>query len=75
MEPIKDHTKIYKTAQGTGTDVLQLLQFASLIFFGELGVLPKQRKFLLHIYIYIQTFTSIKRRKSAKNRSCERAYS
>ena len=31
----KDHTEIYKTAQGTKTDVQQLLQFPpSLIFFG-----------------------------------------
>ena len=31
---INDNTKIYKTAQGTGTDVQQLLQFPpSLIFF------------------------------------------
>ena len=41
-------TKIYKTAQGTGTGVQQLLQFPpSLILFGFTWPIVK---FLLHIY-------------------------
>ena len=50
-ETMKFMTKIgkNKTAQGTGTDVQQLLQFPPSLLFGLTWPIAKQWKFLLHI--------------------------